>query len=647
MERVDAPPASAASAREAADGRLTDELLRLIIANLRDYAIFVLTPEGNIATWSPGARAIKGYEASEILGRHFSVFYPPEAIARHWPETELERARADGRFEDEGWRLRKDGSRFWANVVITALRDEHGELRGYAKVTRDLTERRQQEERLRQTEERFRLLVEGVRDYAIFMLDTEGRVATWNAGAEQLKGYVANEIIGRHFSTFYPAEAIRNNWPETELDGARRFGRFEDEGWRIRKDGTRFWANVVITALRDPTGELRGFAKVTRDLTNRLMVEKLEEQARRMNEFIAMLAHELRNPLAPIRNAGGLLTRFPDDAQRVAWAAGIIDRQTGQLTRLVDDLLDASRITSGKLTIDRTPIDLADVIARAVEATRPFIESRHHKLVLEVDAPTRVLGDVVRLTQVVSNLLHNAAKFTPPHGEIRVRLERGEDALIVVADNGEGFDQKLLTRAFDLFAQGNDDFARSRGGLGLGLAIVKRLTELHGGSVVARSAGPGQGAEVAVRLPLLRDFAASRPAVDGPRPVSEVPLSVLVVDDNVDSATTLRVLLELGGHRVATAYEGTEALRTVADLRPDVVLLDLGLPGLDGYEVARRIRIECLDRQPMLIATTGYGQEEDRRRTAAAGFDEHLVKPIDMQALERAMVEARLRKSRG
>ncbi|HET7845007.1 MAG TPA: PAS domain-containing sensor histidine kinase, partial [Xanthomonadales bacterium] len=421
-------------------GQIPDELLRLLVANVRDYAIFVLTPEGNVASWNAGARAIKGYEPEEIIGRHFSVFYPPDAVARRWPDTELERARADGRFEDEGWRLRKDGTRFWANVIITALRDESGVLRGFAKITRDLTERRENEERLRQTEERFRLIVEGVKDYAIFMLDPDGRVATWNAGAEQLKGYRADEIIGTHFSAFYPADAIQHGWPETELEGARRYGRFEDEGWRIRKDGTRFWANVVITALHDSMGNLRGFAKVTRDLTNRVMVEKLEDQARRMNEFIAMLAHELRNPLAPIRNAGGLLTRFPDDAQRVSWAAGIIERQTGQLTRLVDDLLDASRITSGKLTVERVPVDLADVIARAVEATRPFLESRHHKLVLEIDAPTRVLGDIVRLTQVVSNLLHNAAKFTPMHGEIRVRLERGQDARIIVSDNGEGFD---------------------------------------------------------------------------------------------------------------------------------------------------------------------------------------------------------------
>ena len=628
-------------------GQVPDELLRLLIGTVRDYAIFLLTPEGNVASWNAGARALKGYRAEEVLGRHFSLFYPPDAIARRWPEQELARATADGSIEDEGWRVRKDGTRFWANVVITALHDDAGVLRGFAKVTRDLTERREQEERLRESEERFRLIVDGVKDYAIFMLDPDGRVATWNSGAQQLKGYTAQEIVGKHFSTFYPAEAVQHGWPDTELDGARRFGRFEDEGWRIRKDGSRFWANVVITALHDANGNLRGFAKVTRDLTNRVMVEKLEDQARRMNEFIAMLAHELRNPLAPIRNAGGLLGRFPNEPARVAWAAGIIERQTGQLTRLVDDLLDASRITSGKLTVERVPVDLGDVVARAVEATRPFIESRHHKLVLEIDAPTRVLGDLVRLTQVVSNLLHNAAKFTPPYGEIRIALCRvSGEAKLSVSDNGEGIDSRMLLRAFDLFAQGNDDFARSKGGLGLGLAIVKRLAELHGGRVIAKSAGPGQGSEFTLFLPLLRTPAIDELDTPGLVGSATEPLSVLVVDDNVDSTTTLRVLLEMGGHRVATANEGGEALKLAEAVRPDVALLDLGLPGMNGFELARRIRATDWGRETMLVAATGYGQEEDRLRTTQAGFDEHLVKPIDLQALERAMARARERKGK-
>jgi PAS domain S-box-containing protein len=256
-----------------------DDRFRLLVQSVKDYAIFLLDRDGRIASWNEGAQKIKGYSAEEIIGRHFSIFYPSEKVASGFPEFELEVAGATGRFEDEGWRIRKDGSLFWANVVITALRDESGELVGFAKVTRDLTERREAENRLRESEERFRLLVQSVKDYAIFMLDEEGRVASWNEGAERIKGYAADEIIGKHFSVFYLPEAVATAFPMYELEVARQTGRFEHEGWRLRKDGSRFWANVVITAVRDEQGKLIGFGKVTRDLTAR---RAAEEQARRL-----------------------------------------------------------------------------------------------------------------------------------------------------------------------------------------------------------------------------------------------------------------------------------------------------------------------------------------------------------------------------
>src|SRR4051812_7553021 len=269
---------------------------RTIVEQAQDYAIFLLDRGGRILSWSPGAQRIKGYAAHEIIGRHFSTFYTQDAIDRRWPQYELEAAAREGRFEDEGWRVRKDGSLFWANVVITALKDEAGEVRGFGKITRDLSERRRNEEMLRESEERFRLLIEGVRDYAIFMLDTQGRVASWNAGAERIKGYRADEIIGEHFRAFYTDEARQRQWPEEELRRARDEGRYEEEGARIRKDGTSFWANVVITPVRDATGTLRGYAKVTRDLTDLKRIESLETAERHMQEFLAVLAHELRNP---------------------------------------------------------------------------------------------------------------------------------------------------------------------------------------------------------------------------------------------------------------------------------------------------------------------------------------------------------------
>jgi PAS domain S-box-containing protein len=280
-----------------------EERFRLIVDNIQDYAILMLDPQGRVMTWNAGARSILGYDASEILGEHFSRFHPPEAIGRGWPERELQLALAQQRFEDEGWRVRKDGTRFWANVVITVMRDDAGEPIGFSKISRDLTERRKHEEALRESQEYFRLLVDGVKDYAIFRLDPDGQVMSWNTGAQRIKGYRAEEIIGRHFSIFYPSEAIQARWPDRELVLAREEGRFEDENWRLRKDGTRFWANVVITPLHDSEGGLLGFAKVTRDMTQRRRIDALEESERQTNEFLAMLAHELRNPLAPIRNA--------------------------------------------------------------------------------------------------------------------------------------------------------------------------------------------------------------------------------------------------------------------------------------------------------------------------------------------------------
>jgi len=277
------------------------------VDGVQEYAIYLLDRSGHIVSWNRGAEKLTGYTAGEIVGRHFSVLYPTDAIERRSPERELKMAQESGRLEDEGWRVCKDGSRFWASMAITALHDESGALRGFSNVTRDLTERRRQEETLRQSEERFRVLVEGLKDCAIFMLDTDGRVTSWNSGARRMTGYQADEIEGRHFGALYPQAAIDRKLPEQELAMAREHGRFEDEGPRLRKDGTTFWANVVVSPLYNEEGVLMGYANVKRDLTDRKRAESLEQAERRTSEFLAMLAHELRNPLAPINNALHLL----------------------------------------------------------------------------------------------------------------------------------------------------------------------------------------------------------------------------------------------------------------------------------------------------------------------------------------------------
>ncbi|WP_067272209.1 PAS domain-containing sensor histidine kinase [Mitsuaria sp. 7] len=367
----------------------------------------------------------------------------------------------------------------------------------------------------------YRRLVEGVLDYAIFLLTPAGRVATWNAGAQRIKGYEADEVIGRHFSVFYTPPDIARAWPAEELKLAREQGHLEDEGWRVRKDGSTFWANVVITAILNPDGELLGYAKVTRDLTarreqeaERLRMAELVDESRRMTEFIAMLSHEIRNPLAPIMNVLAIMAR-ETLTPRGEWCLSVADKQVRQIHRLVEDLLDVSRVTTGKVRLDMQPLELGVVVEEAVEGMRPAADARGHLLHASLSGePMRLSGDRTRLIQLVSNLLNNSIKFTPAGGRIALSLHREEeDAVLTVTDNGIGMTEDTLSHAFEPFSQG-EEHARGHGalgaqgvpgvssGLGVGLALVRSIAELHGGTVGASSAGTGQGSVVTVRLPL-------------------------------------------------------------------------------------------------------------------------------------------------
>jgi len=609
-----------------------------MIEQARDYALFMLDPSGRIMSWNLGAERLKGYAPEEIIGRHFSVFYTRDAVDSGWPAHELKVAEMEGRFEDEGWRVRKDGSRFWANVVITALRDEDGKLLGFSKITRDLTDRRLHEEALRQSEERFRFLVDAVQDYAIFMLDPEGIVASWNLGAERIKGYSRDEIIGRHFSHFFTDEDRAAGKPWEELAIARRTGRAEVEGWRVKKNGDRFWARVVLTAVNDDEGHLRGFAKVTQDLSERRHVQDLEKAAKNVNEFIAMLAHELRNPLAPIRSAVMVMAKAPQDAATVEAMRQTIDRQSAQLARIVDDMIDIARITKGSLVIEHEPVDLTEVVRRAIETAAPAIEAARHALEVHLpEKPLVVHGDRYRLTQLLSNLLNNAARYTPPGGRVWLRATtQNGHAVLTVTDTGRGIEPQVMDRIFDMFVQGRTPLERVGGGLGIGLALARRIAELHGGTLQGRSEGENKGAEFLLRLPL----SPTVPAAEAqPRAADRagVPRRILVVDDNVDAALTLDLLLRSLGHESRVAHEGARALEIAREFRPEVILLDIGMPGMDGYEVARRLRGMNHGLTFRIVAVTGWGQEADRARAKEAGFDVHLVKPVDVAVLAKVL----------
>jgi PAS domain S-box-containing protein len=545
------------------------ELHRLLVESVQDYAIFALDPQGYILSWNAGAERFKGYTADEIIGKHFSIFYPRDLVAEGFPEFELRTAANTGRFEDEGWRLRKDGSRFWANVVITALRSKTGELLGFGKVTRDLTERREAEEALRISEERFRLLVEGVKDYAIFMLDPEGKVTTWNEGAERINGYRANEIIGQHFSRFYPTQDVLAHKPERELEIAKRTGKYEEEGWRVRKDGTTFWSAVLITALRNKAGELVGFGKVTRDLTERRAAEQraleaaqrvaAEEAARQTAElrekelsdlaaqlraqteelevrrheaetsrqraddanraksqFLAAMSHELRTPLNAIGGYAELLRMGlsgPVSPQQVE-QLDRIKRSQEHLLGIINDILNFSKAEAGQVTYELGPVSMKDVVESVGQMILPQAKLKGVQLEFgRCDPGVRAYADRSKVEQVVLNLLSNAVKFTPHGGTITLACDGSvpDHVTITVKDTGCGIPQDFLEKIFEPFVQVGRTLKANREGAGLGLAISRDLARGMGGDLNVSST-LDVGSTFTVTLPRDRDVASESPA---------------------------------------------------------------------------------------------------------------------------------------
>ena len=529
------------------------DLHRVLVDRVLDYAIFALDTQGYILTWNAGAQRLKGYTAEEAIGKHFSIFYPPEDFSAGKPAWELEVATELGRVEDEGWRVRRDGTYFWANVLITALRDDHGHLIGFAKVTRDLTERRAAEEAIRQSEERLRLLIHSVRDYAIFMLDPTGHVATWNPGAERIKGYTADEIIGKHFSTFYTPEEAAAGRPERELVIAKAVGQYEEEGWRVRKDGTRMWVNVVLTPVYDAKGKLAGFAKVTRDLTERRKAqEKMIEDAKRLaveeaakaaaeqrtqelrglaeqlhaqaaelerrsseaevanrakSEFLAAMSHELRTPLNAIGGyaqllqmglSGPITSEQREHLERIT-------RSQEHLLGIINDILNFSRIEAGQVAYDIGLVPMRETVDAVVPMVAP--QALAKKLDLKVtncESSLVVAADRSKVEQILINLLSNAVKFTSEGGQIELTCAiDGDQGILKVRDTGVGIPADQLEMIFAPFVQVGRNLANPKEGTGLGLAISRDLARAMRGELTAESR-EGEGSVFTLYLPLAK-----------------------------------------------------------------------------------------------------------------------------------------------
>lgn len=499
----------------------SEERYRLMVEAVRDYSIFMLDPEGLVMTWNDGGELIHGYAENEIIGKHFSVFYPPSEFSAEKTKRELELATANGTYREEGWRVKKGGSLFWASVVLTALFNDQNKLIGYSKVTRDLTDRLKSEEALRQSEARYRSLVEQVGDYGIFMLDVKGRIVSWNEGARRIKGYSADDVIGKYFSIFYPEEDIMNGKPAWELKVARATGKYEEEGWRLRKDGTRFWANVVITAVYDSESRLVGFSKVTRDLTERKLSEQaLQESSdlykrlvdelsltnselsavnRELEQFTAIVSHDLKEPVRTVRSFLHLMDlhigQQKYDLLKPSIGKGILAAQ--RMQDLIDNLLSYSQI--GKQELQKQRLDVHELVGEAIQNLGSAVQQTGAQITVDSDID-HVMGDHVQLVQLFQNLLANALKFTDgstPEVQIRCRNEAGQ-AHFVVEDNGIGISPLHLEKIFEIFRRLH--FSDQYPGTGVGLAVCKKVVELHRGRIWAESE-PGKGASFHIVLP--------------------------------------------------------------------------------------------------------------------------------------------------
>ncbi|TWC52064.1 hypothetical protein FBY04_11590 [Pseudomonas sp. SJZ080] len=599
---------------------IEDGRFRLLIDAVIDYAIYMIDPEGIITSWNAGAKRFKGYEEAEILGQHFSRFYTEEDRLKGLPQRALDTAIREGRFEGEGWRVRKDGTHFWCHVVIDPIYDATGTLLGFAKITRDLTDRKMAEEVLKQSEQQFRLLVQSVTDYAIYMLDADGRLTNWNPGAQRIKGYLPEEVIGKHFSMFYTPEDREAGEPKRTLDIAVREGRFENKGWRLRKDGTRFMAHVVVDPIWGDTGTLLGFAKITRDITEATYTQQALEQARE-----ALFQAQKMQAIGQL--SGGIAHDFNNLLTVILGNLEIVRKRVGEdpkITRLLDNAAQGAlrgvSLTQRMLAFARRqelktePVEIPKLVEGITGLLR---SSLGPSVVLETRFPQEiepVVADVNQLELAVLNLVTNARDAMPHGGKILISAKSeeawdhpslaprsGRFVCLSVSDSGEGMDDATLASAMD-------PFFTTKGvgkGTGLGLSMVHGFIEQLGGRFILKSQ-KDKGTTAELWIPVSTNGLATKPAREEAAP--PVPrLCVLVVDDDSLVLTSTCLLLEDLGHRVISAVSGAEAL-TVFDSEQaiDLVITDMAMPQMDGAQLAQAIRNVKPD-LPIILAT-GYAE---------------------------------------
>jgi len=625
---------------ESVKGAVSGDPFRLLVQSIVDYAIYMLDPSGIVTSWNAGAERIKGFQTHEIVGKHFSTFYTDEDRKAGVPDKVLETARREGRFEGEGWRVRKDGSRFWASVVIDAIKDDEGKLIGFAKITRDMTEKRKAQQALIEAEQRFRILVQGVTDYAIYLLDTEGRVTNWNAGAARIKGYSPDEIIGEHFSRFYTPEDREAGVPAKALDTVRESGRYEAEGWRVRKDGSRFWASVVMDAIHDDDGKLIGFAKITRDMTEKREIQKRLEESREqlfrsqkmeaLGQLTGGLAHDFNNLLTAILGATDLALRNLTDEERLRRMLDGIRNSAQRGAGITKQLLAFARAQQ----LEIKSIDLKAFLPEVTTLMRPSVRSNIDLIIEMSDHLWNVEADPGALELALLNLAFNARDAMKDGGTLKISATNellngkpeglhGEHVALRVTDTGEGMTRETAERVFEPFFT-----TKNYGeGTGLGLSQVFGFAKQIGGGVTVESE-IGKGATFTLYLPVSRGAVADDAKINGDHARGRV---LLVEDDVLVSELAAGMLNELGFESIVT-HSAKEALeRLSGERRPTLVFTDIVMPGgISGIELARKVR-ERFPELPILL-TTGYSEQV----AGSHGFPV-LQKPYEMETLASAL----------